>query len=203
MVNHLTIGDQKFKGLGYYERLRQYKEGKESVATKQIELDLLRTFPSNKHFNDLNAEVGGSLVRHMLWCKLTDVWFDLKGLQQLRRVLVVYSWHNPQVGYCQGMNMLAATALLFLDEEMAFWLLVAIIEHILPLGYYTSGLIASQADQRVLKDLMAERLPRISQHLERHGIDLELVTFNWLVAKSASRVIVGGKMIEQRTLFIQ
>ena len=105
----------------------------------------------------------------------------LQRLQQLRRVLVGFSWHNPAVGYCQGLNMVAATALLLLDEEMAFWLLVAVVEHILPKGYYTPGLTASQADQRVLKDLIAERMPKLSAHLEKHKIDLELVTFNWSV----------------------
>jgi hypothetical protein len=41
---------------------------------------------------------------------------SLQAVQKLRRVLVAYSWQNPNVGYCQGMNLLAALALLFLDE---------------------------------------------------------------------------------------
>ena len=57
LVNHWTVGVRKFKGDNYYQRLLAHKEGKESVATKQIELDLLRTFPTNKYFNDLGAEV--------------------------------------------------------------------------------------------------------------------------------------------------
>jgi hypothetical protein len=51
---------------------------------------------------------------------------------KLRRVLIAYSWsvspgdvysgwadgrHDPSVGYCQGMNMLAATLLLTYTEE--------------------------------------------------------------------------------------
>ena len=107
-----------------------------------------------------------------------DAWL-LQGLQQLRRVLVSFSWHNPSVGYCQGLNMLAATGLLCLNEETTFWLLVAIVEMILPVAYYTHGLAASQADQRVLKDLLTERAPKLSAHLSQHHIDLELITFNW------------------------
>ncbi len=78
--------------------------------------------------------------------------------------------------------MLAATGLLFLSEEMTFWMLVAIVENILPLGYFSQGLASSQADQRVLRDLVTERLPRIGAHLALHNIDLEVVTFNWSVA---------------------
>jgi hypothetical protein len=39
----------------------------------------------------------------------------------------------------------------FDDQETAFWCVVAIVEHILPKGYYTNDMIAVQADQRVLK----------------------------------------------------
>jgi hypothetical protein len=53
-------------------------------------------------------------------------------IQALRRVLTVYSWHNPTLGYCQGLNMLAAFGLLFLSEEDTFWMLVDLIDFILP-----------------------------------------------------------------------
>ena len=47
----------------------------------------------------------------------------------------------------QGLNRLAAIALLFVDEEMAFWYLVVVVQHFMPDGYYGSQLVASQADQ--------------------------------------------------------
>ena len=62
---------------------------------KQIELDLLRTLPNNKHFESLESD----------------------GTCRLRRVLQAYSRHNPVVGYCQGINRLAAVSLLFMPEE--------------------------------------------------------------------------------------
>jgi len=43
---------------------------------------------------------------------------------------------NPDVGYCQGMNVVAAILLLtYATEEDAFWSLVSLIENILPAGY--------------------------------------------------------------------
>lgn len=33
--------------------------------------------------------------------------------------------------------------------------------------------------QKVLKDLMADKLPRLHSHLEQHSVDLTLFTFNW------------------------
>ena len=129
----------------------------------QIELDVLRTFPGNKFFNELNAQVSRRALvfpwrprASLLPCSLCSLVHVVQGLQKLRRVLVTYSWHNHTVGYCQGLNMLAATALLYLAEEAAFWLLFAVVECILPRAYYTHGLAASQADKRVLRNLKSE-----------------------------------------------
>ena len=47
----------------------------------------------------------------------------------------------------QGLNRLAGIALLFLNEEDAFWCLVAIVDYIMPQDYYSKTLLASQADQ--------------------------------------------------------
>nr|XP_024661680.1 TBC1 domain family member 2A-like [Maylandia zebra] len=81
-----------------------------------------------------------------------------------------------------NVHRLAALALLVLQsDEDAFWCLVAVVEAIMPQDYYTKNLVASQADQRVLKDFMAEKLPRLASHFEDHNIDVSLVTFNWFL----------------------
>jgi Rab-GTPase-TBC domain len=112
----------------------------------------------------------------------------------------------------QGMNMLAATLLLTCPtEEDAFWILCCIVEvgvgslplsspmsvgrvkyglltlfwnrqRILPSDYYSSRLLVSQADQRVLKHLVARILPTISRHFEEVGIELPAVTFGWFLS---------------------
>ena len=45
----------------------------------QIELDLLRTLPNNRHYETLSSE----------------------GILKLRRVLQAHTQHNPDLGYCQ------------------------------------------------------------------------------------------------------
>ena len=92
-------------------------------SAKQIELDLLRTLPNNKHFESLESD----------------------GTARLRRVLTAFSRHNQAVGYCQGLNRLAAVALLFMPEEDAFWCLVAIVESIMPNEYYGRNLLGLSA----------------------------------------------------------
>jgi hypothetical protein len=39
-------------------------------------------------------------------------------------VLVAFSWKLSRVGYCQGLNKIAAFGLLYLREEDVFWLVV-------------------------------------------------------------------------------
>ncbi|XP_078382204.1 TBC1 domain family member 2B-like [Oculina patagonica] len=158
-INQCVQETRRIAGDGYYQQLLENIKGKPSPAVKQIELDLLRTLPNNRHYDKLDAD----------------------GTAKLREVLLAYSWHNPDVGYCQGLNRLVAIALLYLNEEESFWCLVAIVEHLIPKDYYSKTLIASQADQRVLRDLLAEKLPRLSAHFDALNVDLSLVSFNWFL----------------------
>lgn len=48
--------------------------------------------------------------------------------QSVFNILVAYSMYNTEVGYCQGMNNLAAILLMYLgEEEAAFWGLHSLI----------------------------------------------------------------------------
>ncbi|XP_026537803.1 TBC1 domain family member 2B isoform X3 [Notechis scutatus] len=151
----------------YFQELLQDMLKKQNPASKQIELDLLRTLPNNKHYASPASE----------------------GIQKLRNVLVAFSWHNPEIGYCQGLNRLAAIALLYLEQEDAFWCLVAIVEVFMPRDYYTKTLLGSQVDQRVFKDLMNEKLPRLHAHFEQHRVDFSLITFNWFLVVFVDSVV--------------
>ncbi|PWN28235.1 TBC-domain-containing protein [Jaminaea rosea] len=129
-------------------------------ALMQIDLDIHRTMPTNIYF-------GG----------------DGPGVPKLRRVLAAYSYHNPTIGYCQGMNNLAATLLLtHAEEEEAFWVLACLLERVVPEGYYTSHLVTSQADQRVLVELVRERMPGLMGRMEALGVDLPAVSFAWFLS---------------------
>ncbi|NWZ66410.1 TBD2A protein, partial [Acrocephalus arundinaceus] len=145
---------------GHYHRLLEQSSSTEHPACRQIELDLPRTLTSNKHFSSPTSQL----------------------IPKLRRVLLAFSWHNLAIGYCQGLNRLAAVALLVLeDEESAFWCLVYIVENLMPADYYSDTLITSQVDQRVFKDFLSEKLPRLKAHLEQYRIDVSLITFNWFL----------------------
>ncbi|CAO2634016.1 TBC1 domain family member 2B, partial [Lemmus lemmus] len=152
---------------GYFQSLLQKALEKQNPASKQIELDLLRTLPNNKHYSSPTSE----------------------GIQKLRSVLLAFSWRNPDIGYCQGLNRLVAVALLYLEQEDAFWCLVTIVEVFMPRDYYTKTLLGSQVDQRVFRDLMSEKLPRLHTHFEQYKVDYTLITFNWFLVVFVDSVV--------------
>jgi hypothetical protein len=49
--------------------------------------------------------------------------------------------------FLQGFNRIAAIALLFMNEEDAFWCLVYIVEQLMPPQYYSKQLVGAQVDQ--------------------------------------------------------
>lgn len=144
----------------YYQELLRHGKDVDLTCVAQIDLDIRRTMPSNVFF----AGTGPGVIK-------------------LRRVLLAFSRHNPTVGYCQGMNVIAATLLLtHPTEEDVFFVLVSIVEKILPPRYFTPDLLTSRADQSVFKHLLREICPQSMQHLRSLSIDLEAITFGWFLS---------------------
>eukprot|EP01018_Ginkgo_biloba_P011536 Gb_32768 [translate_table: standard] len=119
----------------------------------------------------------------------THPWLDTEeGHASLRRVLVAYSFRDSNVGYCQGLNYVAALLLLVMKtEEDAFWMMAVLLENVLFNDCYADNLSGCHVEQRVFKDLLAKMCPRITTHLENLKFDASLVATEWflcLFAKS-------------------
>ncbi|KAH7320807.1 rab-GTPase-TBC domain-containing protein, partial [Stachybotrys elegans] len=145
---------------GYYEDLiSQSSEDDDASVVSQIEMDIHRTLTDNIFFR------------------------KGPGVTKLNEVLLAYSRRNKDVGYCQGMNLITANLLLILPSaEDVFWILTSIIESILPQGYYDHSLLASRADQQVLRQYVTSILPKLSAHLDSLSIELEALTFQWFLS---------------------
>ena len=143
---------------GYYEDIVNNGDDDPTIAN-QIQMDITRTLTDNIFFR------------------------TGPGVQKLNEVLLAYSRRNPEVGYCQGMNLITACLLLILPTaEDAFWVLATMIENILPQNYYDAHLLTSRADQSVLRSYVVELLPRLSSHLDELEIELEALTFQWFLS---------------------
>uniref|UniRef100_W5MZQ6 RUN and TBC1 domain-containing protein 3 n=1 Tax=Lepisosteus oculatus TaxID=7918 RepID=W5MZQ6_LEPOC len=79
--------------------------------------------------------------------------------------------------------------LLFLEEEDVLWMMCSLIEDLLPPSYFTSTLLGVQTDQRVLRQLIVQYLPRLDRLLQEHDIELSLITLHWFLTSAASREV--------------
>lgn len=80
------------------------------------------------------------------------------------------------------MNFLAAFLLTVLEEEDAFWLLVTVIDRMLPANYYDKNLKGIKAEADLFEVIVAKELPELNRHLKNHGIDMAMFTLDWFVS---------------------
>lgn len=153
---------RKERGIEYFAKA--VSEGRRSSSfDRQIQLDVPRTFPNNTWIQSENGQAA------------------------LRRVLLAFAHHNPRIGYCQGMNFVAAILLVVMehDEEAAFWVLASLIDEqdsgILYQDLYSSNLSGCHVEMRTLQELVASKLPQLASHLSGLKCDMSILATDWFL----------------------
>ncbi len=158
-----------------------------AAAIKQIDLDVGRTKGLQQTAQEKDGQRQKALDKSVPASGETDG--DDSGgfaagvsLESLRSVLVATSRQLPHIGYCQSMNFLGAMLLEQLDEEEAFWVLVAMADDMLS-GYYTLSLIGCRVDQRVFADLVATIMPEVSRRVDEiMGLpSVGILSYHWFL----------------------
>ncbi|UYV70170.1 GRTP1 [Cordylochernes scorpioides] len=156
--------DLKAENPGVYRQLLESPHDDDIMES--IDTDIPRTFPDNIYFrNDPEGK-----------CK------------NLKNVLVAFAHYDKSVGYCQqqygwvqGLNFITGMLLLVTEnEENAFWLLVCLVQHILPPGYYTSSMSGLLMDIEVFSLLLHKDIRSLIDGEKKHWHQLSIdVSILW------------------------
>lgn len=147
---------KRFDNPGYYDKLHTDNAGINSLSIEEIEKDLNRSLPEYAAYQ------------------------TPEGIDSLRRVLYAYSFHEPEIGYCQAMNIVVSVLLIYMSEEEAFWLLTVLCERLLP-GYYTINMVGAVVDNHVFEKLVSQLMPVLGEHLEKYEIQLSVACLPWFL----------------------
>ena len=177
-----AIHEKNAHGEEYYATMvAQSSNAPKTLTNDEIERDLHRSLPEHPAFQ---AKHDGSSVGRRTstgapnGSTLKTIEGGL-GINALRRVLTAYALRNPNIGYCQAMNIVTSVLLIYCDEEDAFWLLVAICERLLP-DYYNSKVVGALVDQGVLEDFVKAELPQLHERLENLGM-IQMISLSWFL----------------------
>ncbi|CAN6246591.1 unnamed protein product [Urochloa humidicola] len=144
---------------GVYETLVIYET---SASELEIIRDISRTFPSHIFFQQRHGP----------------------GQRSLYNILKAYSVYDRDVGYVQGMGFLAGLLLLYMSEEDAFWLLVALLKgavHAPMEGLYQAGLPLVQQYLYQFEKLVMEHMPKLGQHFVEEMINPSMYASQWFI----------------------
>ncbi|XP_010549945.1 PREDICTED: EVI5-like protein isoform X2 [Tarenaya hassleriana] len=144
---------------GVYEQLVIYET---SASELDIIRDISRTFPSHVFFQKRHGP----------------------GQRSLYNVLKAYSVYDRDVGYVQGMGFLAGLLLLYMSEEDAFWLLVALLKgavHAPMEGLYQAGLPLVQQYLFQFEHLVKELMPKLGEHFTQEMINPSMYASQWFI----------------------
>lgn len=154
---------------------------------EQIDKDLKRTFPKHRLIGTAEGQAsmrrvlraycagrnprtgycqGMNFLAGMLLCAMSDD--GAGGVGAGSAATNQFTKPSSQEG------LFVASILTPAVEENAFWMMVVLIERLLPSDYYTDGLTGVRVDSQILLDLVTARLPSLAAHLEATQVDVML-----------------------------
>ncbi|KAI8142368.1 rab-GTPase-TBC domain-containing protein [Fennellomyces sp. T-0311] len=148
---------QRFMNQGLYSRILEENKDKSSLSLEEIEKDLNRSLPEYSAYQ------------------------TPQGIDSLRRVLSAYSWKDPELGYCQAMNIVTSAILIYMSEEQAFFTLSVLCDDMLP-GYYSTSMYGALLDQIIFEHLLETTMPVLFNHFKKKDIQLSVACLPWFLS---------------------
>eukprot|EP00300_Choanocystis_sp_HF-7_P009370 c16397_g1_i1.p1 GENE.c16397_g1_i1~~c16397_g1_i1.p1 ORF type:complete len:313 (+),score=75.66 c16397_g1_i1:359-1297(+) len=138
------------------------------ATANQIALDVPRTLPTNEFFSQLDPETG-MLTRNE------------EGHMKLAQLLHAYAAIDSEVGYCQGMNFVAAIPLFYMTPQQALEVFVFLMRELNYRSYFLPGFPRLKSSILILEALVEANLPRLCRHLKRYDVQLSFFVTQWFL----------------------
>eukprot|EP00301_Raphidiophrys_heterophryoidea_P015102 c23625_g1_i1.p1 GENE.c23625_g1_i1~~c23625_g1_i1.p1 ORF type:complete len:462 (+),score=89.06 c23625_g1_i1:59-1387(+) len=130
---------------------------------EQIRKDVPRTFPHSSLFFVGDSGKWGP-AHHNLY-----------------RILRAYAAMDPQVGYCQGMNFLAAMPLFHMMPDDGFWVFFHLMQELSWREYFLKGFPKLRQSLFILDRLLEIHLPKVAAHLQEQNVHITTFTTQWFL----------------------
>ncbi|KAI5694131.1 hypothetical protein M8J76_009857 [Diaphorina citri] len=164
---------------GYYAFMLNNKILDPDIG-ETIRTDLPRTFPENIFFRN-----------------------SLEHQQQLSRILKVFALDEKNIGYCQGLNYIAALILLVTKhEENTYWIFRSVINKYFS-DYYTKTLTGVVRDIDVLSELVKIKMPHLYDHISKVGVPWPVIATKWFICMFADVLPVETVLRIWDCLFVE
>lgn len=111
-----------------------------------------------------------------------DVFSYVSIIQKLYRVLYSYFIYDPQLGYTQGMNLLAGALIMHTEENIAFWLFVTLLEEYDMRDVFDNAHTSINKHSRVLNKLIGHYMPDLFEHIHTNDITVDMFSSGWILS---------------------
>ena len=134
-------------------------------AVSEVERDIIRTLPSHPLFSLHGTEE----------CK--------QNREKLKSVLLALTSAEPEVGYCQGMNFVAAILLLNLNMniEDSFFMFLAIVREYHFKHLYSPSVPLLPLRMFTFTRLVRQHVPQVWHHLNSKTFSVEIFANQWIM----------------------
>ncbi|KJP89908.1 hypothetical protein AK88_00364 [Plasmodium fragile] len=131
---------------------------------------------TNQYETTIKKDMNRTYPKHILFKNNYE-----QGQQILFNVLKAYSNYNKSLGYCQGMAFIVATFILYMNEEDAFFMLIALIHKYNLNDLFSSDMSLLNEDLFILDQLLLVFFPKTYLHLKKENVHSSMFASQWFV----------------------
>lgn len=132
----------------------------------------------NEHSDQIKLDIFRTFTTHSVYRKRGG-----EGQARLERLLLAFSYHNEEIGYCQGMSYVAALILLYVEKEaQAFWLFDWMLDNERVGEYYIRTMTGVIRDSGTFEQLLKTHYPLLHDHLQNANVHPLMYITPWFMA---------------------